>query len=708
MDLFDSIPQIEQKEAAAALAQHHQRRQEYRRQVADIPLRRSYNQMLDSVKDWQVPELPDLSQFDEVIIDHESTGLAWWRDDEIIGTGIWTPDGVTRYLPIRHKIGPNIPIDRYKEWATRELRGKRVVNIRTKFDLHLFRKDGIDLDAQGCTFGDVAHYAALLDDHRTHFNQKDLVAAFLGSDAGKMTETDGYQLDAGRFAEYPAGLVARRAEHDVLMVAMLQKAMWPQLTEQDLHRVRVVEDGIIPVVVEMEHNGAPIDVEKLTLWCDQSERDVQHLLLEIQRMTGVLLDTPNKRDDLARMFRAINIAPPKAAEENEKGERNDSYADDLLAAIDHPVIPLVRKAISIASLRSKFLVKYLRSVSGNGILRYELHQLPYERDKKDGSGAGGAVSGRFSSAAMQYYDENGRQKKDGGNIQQVYGVKSQFNPKQDFNPTQDYIVRKLFVPDKHANPGAAWFTADMAQIEYRRFVSYSESERLIQSYKDDPMTDYHVLVHGLIVKLTGKDFERTHVKNLNFASLYGAGMLKIAFMVGEITESELLELRGIQQRHGNKVAANDPRVAKTKALYETYHSMFPEVRDLLNLASDTAKPGHDDGCKRYCTKDHRGYVMTALGRRARFRAGDRMYSALNRVIQGTAADDNKVALIDVYKERHTLGFVPRFTVHDELCGDLIDPQTLPRMKEFLNQQRLDCKVPILWASNTGPSWAESK
>jgi DNA polymerase-1 len=165
-------------------------------------------------------------------------------------------------------------------------------------------------------------------------------------------------------------------------------------------------------------------------------------------------------------------------------------------------------------------------------------------------------------------------------------------------------------------------------------------------------------------------------------------------MVGEITEAELMVLRAVQEHSGHKVAIRDPRVAKTKALYETYHSMFPEVKDLLNLASETA--------------EERGYVMTIMGRRARFREGDRMYSALNRVIQGTAADDHKMALVDVHNERHQLGFTPRFTVHDELYGDLVAADRLPAMAQFLNQQRLECKVPILWAANVGPSWAESK
>jgi hypothetical protein len=39
----------------------------------------------------------------------------------------------------------------------------------------------VDLEAQGCTFGDVAHYAALLDDHRRLFNQEDLALEFLAA-----------------------------------------------------------------------------------------------------------------------------------------------------------------------------------------------------------------------------------------------------------------------------------------------------------------------------------------------------------------------------------------------------------------------------------------------------------------------------------------------------------------------------------------------
>lgn len=668
--------------------------------------------MSASVKDWKVPELPCLDGMDEVVLDFETNGLKWWDEDRIIGAGLRTPDGVTRYLPIRHKVGQNIPPEQFFRWARTELRDKRIVNIRTKFDLHMSRADGVDLEAQGCTFGDVAHYAALLDDHRRLFNQADLAEAY--GVGGKVVAAHGFELDPAHFEDYPAGLVAARAEGDVETVFQLQQAMWPLLTAQSLHRVRVLEDSVIPAVVEMEHNGSPINVELLNEWCDKTAREVDDALWEIRKATGCDLATPNKRDDIIRILGALRLEVPLDAETDKP-----TIADDALAAFDHPVIWTLRRAMAIASLRSKFLLKYQASVARDGILRYELHQLPYQDDSE---GRGGAVSGRFSSAAMSYYDIGGKLCSEGANIQQVYGVKSQNNPKRSFNPTKDYIVKKLFRP---ALPTSAWFEADMMQVEYRRFVHYSGSEQLLQSYADDPLTDYHVLVHGMILKHTGKDFERTHVKNLNFASLYGAGLLKIALMVGEINERVFLELSAVQRtRGGYKKVQADPRIAKTRSLHETYHGMFPEVKVLLGQAAHLAMPR----CRDYeqsvgtfggktCNKadnwhmkklPHRGYVETILGRRARFNDGDRFYSALNRVIQGTAADDNKTAMIDVHKERHRLGFIPRMTVHDAIGGDLLDPSTLPEMARFLNMPRLNSKVPIMWSSGCGPTWADAK
>lgn len=682
--------------------------------------------MHGSVADWRPPELPDLSQFKEVVVDLETTGLRWWDGDRMIGAGIWTPDGQKRYLPIRHKVGPNIPEEQFFRWVKHELRDKRIVNIRTKFDLHMFRADGVDLEQQGCTFGDVAHYAALLDDHRRLFNQADLAAAYLGDLGGKVTSANGYELDPTKFAEYPAGLVAFRAEGDVETVSMLQQIMWPQLTAQNLHRVREIEDQIIPVVVEMEHNGAPINREKLDRWVVEAQTAYEEAMWDVRRMTGCDLTSPTKRDEVQRIFHKLNLPLPMAVSEKgaNRGDLVFSLADDLLEKIPHPAIQRLRCAIAIASLLSKFLLKYQRSVLRDGILRYELHQLPYQ---DDAGGGGGAVSGRFASAAPS--------RDEGANIQQVFGVKTQLGEKDKTTGeytgfTRHWPVKYLFEPDRSTHKNAVWLKADASQFQFRIFAHYGDDPKIIEAYRrdndwraieerarekqargeqltdDDKLTDFHVVVQRMVSTI--KELGRTHTKNVNFAQVFGAGPRKMASQLG-VPDDQI-------PPENEPLESGGPLFLEVLQISSAYHKMFPGVKPLLGLTSHLAMPGHRTGkrkCGRQCRElyrhglIHRGHVRTFLGRRARFNEGDRFYSALNRIIQGTEGDVNKRVLIAVHAVRHELGLTPRFTVHDELDADLHDPGNLPKVKEVLNTQYYDFKVPILWEAGIGPTWGEA-
>jgi hypothetical protein len=65
-----------------------------------------------------------------------------------------------------------------------------------------------------------------------------------------------------------------------------------------------------------------------------------------------------------------------------------------------------------------------------------------------------------------------------------------------------------------------------------------------------------------------------------------------------------------------------------------------------------------------------------------------------------------VTLVEIHKRRHELGLIERFTVHDALAGDLHgDPM---KLKEALNTQYLEFRVPILWEVGVGRTWADAK
>ena len=607
--------------------------------------------MQRAVSEWAPPAPPVLrGKYRRVVVDLETTGLEWWKGDRPIGFAVHAPEsGESWYLPFGHRGGGNLDESTVKRWAQTELRDLHIDNIHTKFDVLMSRAWDVDLEAQGCTFGDVAHYAALLDDHRQRFNQEILVKDFLGDDAGKVKAAFGFELDPKKFADYPAGLVAPRALDDVRQVERLRTVMMPRLAAEDLLRVAQLEQDVIPVVCEMEWNGAPIDVPALERMVAESAQHIEAICRQIHVITGLRFRPTNDGD----WEKLLRLRAPGYDHYTATGKPSLEYV--YLKEIADPVVQMGLHAKNLSSLRSKFLVNYLERAGSTGILRYELHQLRAQQDQYSAN-ALGTVSGRFSSANV--------------NIQQVMTTDAQKGKRMG-----RFLVRSLFkVPD------GVWFCADAKQIEYRLFAHYAQNPQILAAYAADPDTDYHNIVRDLL-SFRGT---RRQLKILNFSQLYGAGLAKFASMLG-LDEQDAGTLRS------------------------DYFAMMPEVRPLLSRTSQVAMPGHLEGKCRYgCRGPHRGYVRTLLGRRARFGPKDRHYSALNRIIQGTAADINKLALVAVHKERKRLGFTPYNSVHDELNGRLESPAQLPAMAEVLNTQYLPTRVPILWEAGVGPTWAEAK
>ena len=259
-------------------------------------------------------------------------------------------------------------------------------------------------------------------------------------------------------------------------------------------------------------------------------------------------------------------------------------------------------------------------------------------------GSGGTITGRFSSSDV--------------NIQQVMRPDKH---KDSFG--EEFMIRELFIPQS-----GLFLSADAAQIEYRLFAHFAESPQILAAYAKDPKTDFHNIVMEM-VKTVKSDITRKRTKDLNFAFIYGAGKNKISLMLGiPNTESD--------------------------QLVDIYMERFPEAKQLLRRKSRAAETD--------------GFVTTLLGRRSRFPDRSRMHKALNSVIQGSAADINKIKLVELFQERKRLGLKMRFTVHDEVCGDVPDEEAAKMVDEVLNRQSLDLNVPILWETGYGKNWKEAK
>lgn len=256
---------------------------------------------------------------------------------------------------------------------------------------------------------------------------------------------------------------------------------------------------------------------------------------------------------------------------------------------------------------------------------------------------------------------------EGGTITGRYAGDMQQVPKPDKQNevTKPWIVRELFL----GADGNDLLDTDASQIEYRLFahfscVPYPHSRRLIKAY-ENPNIDFHDYVtHDILHDI----MIRSLAKNVNFAKLYGAGPDKISAMTGLTYED----------------------ACKTNDMYD---GAFPEAKRLLS----------------YCTRlaENRGWVKTSLGRKRRYVHGDRFYSALNSVLQGTAADVMKLKMLRLYNERKTTGFTPRLTFHDEILGDVTCGNTVKLVTELLAVQELKLRVPLTWEVGTGKNWYQA-
>lgn len=560
------------------------------------------------------------------------------------GLAVFTPDRKKFYFPYRHLGGGNLDEALVKRWAKEQLRNIKIVNLNTGFDAETMRNDGINLEGQGCRLHDVAHGAALLNEYR--------YGGFNLNDLGLEYAGRGKvdcPIPVKDLHKAHSSLAGPYAEGDAELAWDVYLAQKPKLEEEGLQQVQDLEDQLIWVNNHMERSGARLNRAKLERWCHETRQRFGDTILEIHRQTGLKIN-PNSGPDLTKLFKHLNLENSHTT-----AGGDPSYTKEIMEKYQHPMVKLVMQARQLDSLRSKYLDKYLKALGNSDILRFHLYQLRAGEDDY------GTVSGRYSSANV--------------NIQQVFKAEKQIETFGD-----EYLIRELFEPDE----GFDCFAGDASQIEFRLFAHYSKSPKLIKAYKDNPDQDFHEMVAQMLGQ------KRSHAKHNNFGKVYGMGRPKLARRLGLACVCGCPD--NLFWDSGNH-DAGCPAI-QANLIADEYDLEFPEARKLLKKASDLA--------------GKRGYVVTLLGRRARFPDGKRLHAALNRVIQGSAAILFKMKILALYNNMAQLGIHKlRMPIHDEEVGDCYrDPGVQEKIVEFFQRQEYELSVPILWDVAFGPNWKE--
>ena len=605
--------------------------------------------------EWVKPtEFPDLRRVDEIAIDLETKdpGLKERGSGSVIGDGDVVGIAVATshykgYFPIAHEGGGNMDRQRVMLWLKDVLESQSTKIFHNAiYDVCWLRRLGLKINGDiVCTM--IA--AAVTDENRFRYDLNSLAWHYLGygkneSALSEAAESWGIDPKAEMY-KLPAMHVGGYAERDAEITLGLWQEMKKEILHQDLEDIFDLETELFPCLVDMRFKGVRVDTERAHQMKSNLIKQEQDLLKKIEGETNIYPQIWAARS-IAQVFENLKIP-------FERTEKTDapSFTKNFLQEHEHPVVNMIAQAREINKAHTTFIDSILR-YEHKGRIHAEINQLR--------NAGGGTVTGRFS-----YQNPN---------LQQIPARNKDLGPK----------IRSLFIPEE----GHRWGVFDYSQQEPRLVVHYASLYKLpsvydvIDAYQTDPNADFHQTVADMA------DIPRSQAKTINLGLFYGMGKGKLRAELG---------------------------VSKEKAaeLFNTYHARVPFVKQLMSKASNRAQD--------------RGQIRTLLGRLCRFHLWEPnsfgmhkamthedalkehgpgikrayTYKALNKLIQGSAADMTKKAMLELYKEK----IIPHIQIHDELDLSIENEDEAKKVIEIM-EHAVTLEVPNKVDYEHGNNWGE--
>lgn len=577
---------------------------------------------------WDPPEFRELEGDQAWDLEtHDPTlhtlgpGWCWENTGKIIGFSVTDSTGFTGYYPVGHIEG-NLPLTLVLKWVQRQLdKPGRKFFANAQYDLGWFKRYGLRYNPD--ELHDVQLMSPVLDELRFSHSLDNLARDFLGDKKDERELADAaqaYGLGAKKrqymqnLHRLPAKFVAGYAEHDSRITYQLSLELLQRIqkedkednaTERGLMTTYELERSLIPVLVDMRYRGVRIDREKAKRLKREWEQKRVECISRIKDISGITVDEW-AAESVEKAFIAMGITNyPRTEKTNQP-----SFTQDWLKANGTELAQQVLGARRYQKAASTFIDSILRYSEKDGRIHCQFNQM------KKGEDEGGTVTGRFSSQDP--------------NLQQ--------QPSPEKDPEIGGAIRSLYLPEE----GQRWAALDYSAQEPRFTVHWAHvanmegAEEAARKYNEDADTDYHQMVADMC------GIERKPAKIINLGLAYGMGEVKLCNQLG-------LPLGMWETREGQvRECAGD----EGKKLFELYHKSVPFVKGLTDLCTRKAKK--------------RGYVRTYVGRKLHFyKSKDGYYAgthkAMNKLIQGSSADQVKIALRKMWDAGLTL----LLTIHDE-------------------------------------------
>ena len=612
--------------------------------------------MFTTQSEWFPPdEFPDLSKYDEISIDLETKdpdlktkGSSSMRGQgDVVGIAVAVKNW-SAYYPIAHESGPNLERKKVIGWFQDVLKTDAdKIFHNAIYDLCWIHRLGLTVHGK---IIDTMIMTSLVNENRFRYDLNSVSQDYTGmgkSENALQEAAKEWGVDAkSEMYKLPAMYVGEYAEKDAEITLALWQELKKQIEFQDLQSIVSLEQKVLPCILDMKIKGVRVSESQVDQLDNQLKKSYDHYIKRIHDDTGVYPEVWAAKS-IEIVCNKLGIDDFDRTEKTKK----PSFTKNYLKKHKNPVLRAIASARELDKLRNTFLDS-IKNYVYKGRIHADIHQLRGD--------FGGTITGRLSYSNP--------------NLQQL--------------PNYTRLgmgIRSIFMPEE----GHRWGCFDYSQQEPRLVVHYALATLGTTGVASiaDAYEKGEADFHSMVAKIA--DIPRSQAKTINLGLFYGMGKAKLQGQLG-VTEE------------------------RAKDLLATYHARVPFVKQLIYHTMDRAQ--------------QRGWIRTILGRKCRFEMwepttfgmhkpqtfeeaslehGSRnikrafTYKALNKLIQGSAADMTKKAMIDLREE----GLLPMIQLHDELNISFETKQQADRIKEIM-EQAVPLKIPNKVDFEDGECWGD--
>jgi len=680
-----------------------------------------------------VPQLSqlDLKGVDTVAVDLETYDPELTKKGSGAVKGIGSVCGIaiatkkqTLYFPINHAHTDNL--NPQNTWKTLNKKLFQNTDIRKVFHNAMYDVCWIRAESGFMPQGpllDTMVAASVIDENRMKYSLDSLSKDYLEDTKYKYDLRDKVlEWSKGTIKDpmtnmhkLPYALVKDYAEQDVNLTLRLWNLFEKKIDEEKvvekgtkdekvktLRHIFELETELFPCLVHMKFKGVRINEIGAKKLGERLQRTKNNIVNYIHRRTGIRIEIW-AASSIKKLLDKLKIKDYKTTPKSKLPQ----LPKDYLKTHKNHFIRFIAKAREFDKAENTFVEGLLNFVH-KGRIHADINQIRGEK--------GGTITGRFSMSNP--------------NLQQI--------------PAKGFIgkkMRELFLPEE----GCSWGSFDYSQQEPRLVVHYAVklkgcnigTERVVESYNNDPDTDFHQVVADMA------HIPRITAKTINLGLFYGMGKNRLAQQLGlNWEESKILF---------NKYHKEAPFVRKLSSSLEDFarRNMFlytlenrfcrfnkwepmekrwkPKekkfiikvVEEVIEIDKKTKKEkkikreiekpvplfSEEEAKTHYkAMRSDKGYPPDETCKYfTNFYQPAFVYKALNKLIQGSAADMTKKAMVLLYRK----GILPHIQIHDELCISIENTQQAEKIKKIM-ETVIKLEVPNKVDYEFGPNWGTLK